>query len=372
MSEKELSHLLSQLHHTLQTKDYTKSQSLLTAAKLALLQLNALLPTPSLAPSLVQLAREVLELGALLSIRMHDAPAFTRYFFQLQPFYEVGGGAPSAAQSKVTGLYLLLLLSQGDYAAFHTQLESLQMGAAAAAGGARVEDDVFVGYPVKLERWLMEGSYDKVWAATKSAGVPADEYAVFSEVLNATIRNEIASCSEKAYASLPISNAKNLLFLESEGAVVEFARGRGWLVRDGRISFPRGQGEVRSEKEILDTSGTVIEHTIGYARELETIQILPPPLVESAKSDYTKRISKETDTSKIRNSSLPQEILGNIFISSMDPALALASRHLRTTLPTPRSQKPLAASMLTPASPSVHCDILRRRFLTFPLHDAIT
>jgi hypothetical protein len=39
-----------------------------------------------------------------------------------------------------------------------------------------------------------------------------------------TIRKEIASCSEKAYASLPVPNAKNLFFLDSEGAVVDFAR----------------------------------------------------------------------------------------------------------------------------------------------------
>jgi 26S proteasome regulatory subunit N12 len=40
---------------------------------------------------------------------------------------------------------------------------------------------------------------------------------------------------------------------------------------DSRIYFPQ-QGEGQgSEKEILVASGTVIENTIGYARELETI-----------------------------------------------------------------------------------------------------
>ena len=92
------------------------------------------------------------------------------------------------------------------------------------------------------------------------------------QVLIVTIRSEIASCSEKAYPSLPIANAKNLLFLESEGSVVEFARERGWVVKDGRIYFPLQQGEdLRTEKEILVASGQVIENTIGYARELETI-----------------------------------------------------------------------------------------------------
>ena len=92
------------------------------------------------------------------------------------------------------------------------------------------------------------------------------------QVLINTIRGEIASCSEKAYPSLPIANAKNLLFLDSEGSVVDFAHIRGWVVKDGRIYFPLQQGEdVRNEKEILVASGQVIENTIGYARELETI-----------------------------------------------------------------------------------------------------
>ena len=87
-----------------------------------------------------------------------------------------------------------------------------------------------------------------------------------------TIRSEIASCSEKAYPSLPIANAKNLLFLDSEGSVVEFAQERGWVVQDGRIYFPPQQGQdMRTEKEILVASGQVIENAIGYARELETI-----------------------------------------------------------------------------------------------------
>ena len=93
------------------------------------------------------------------------------------------------------------------------------------------------------------------------------------QVLISTIRSEIASCSEKAYPSLPIASAKNLLFLPSEGSVVDFAHERDWLVKDGRIYFPLQQADAegRTEKDILVASGQVIENTIGYARELETI-----------------------------------------------------------------------------------------------------
>ena len=92
------------------------------------------------------------------------------------------------------------------------------------------------------------------------------------KVLEHTIRLEIASCSEKSYPFVPISSAKTLFFLDSEGAVLQFAKDRGWVAKDGRIYFPNQQGEsVRSEREILRASGQVIENTIGYARELETI-----------------------------------------------------------------------------------------------------
>ncbi len=48
--------------------------------------------------------------------------------------------------------------------------------------GGKVEDDKFLGYPIRLERWLMEGSYDLVWKAMASREVPCGEYAVFNEV----------------------------------------------------------------------------------------------------------------------------------------------------------------------------------------------
>lgn len=93
------------------------------------------------------------------------------------------------------------------------------------------------------------------------------------KILTPRIRAEIASCSERAYPSLPISSTKNLLFLDSEGAVIQFAQSRGWVISDGRIYFPiqqenGGLTEGENEKEL---SQMAIENTLGYARELETI-----------------------------------------------------------------------------------------------------
>ncbi|CBF83555.1 proteasome regulatory particle lid subunit RPN12 [Aspergillus nidulans FGSC A4] len=272
----ELRSLVGDLTNAVNRKQFDTANTLLARAKRTLLLQNALIPASSTNPELLVLARETLELGALSAIRQTDAPAFTRYYQQLQPFYDLEREGSStldtrtSQRSKITGLYLLLLLSSGDGSSFHTVLEGLVEEA--SLKGGNVEDDPFIKYPVNLERNLMEGSYDKVWRETNSERVPSEDFALFSNVLVGTIRSEIADCSEKAYPSLPISNAKNLLFLESEGAVMEFAQQRGWTLRDGRIYFPvEPEAATRSEKDILVASSTIIENAIGYARELETI-----------------------------------------------------------------------------------------------------
>lgn len=158
--------------------------SLLTTAKHELLALNAMVPTPSTPPALLSLARTTLESGALCSIRLQDPTAFTKYFDQLSPFYALPASsfhpAGPGERAKITGLYLLLLLTRGDYAGFHCVLEGLEME---SGEEGKLEGDPYIGYPVRLERWLMEGSYDRVWKATKGGvGVPGEEEGVFSEV----------------------------------------------------------------------------------------------------------------------------------------------------------------------------------------------
>ncbi|KAI1959366.1 regulatory particle non-ATPase [Ophidiomyces ophidiicola] len=286
MGPNELNALVKELRGSLEKQQLDQALTLLSRSKRALLQLNALIPTSSTPPQLFSLAREVLELGAITSIRRGDAPSFTRYYQQLQPFYDferhiiATKGNPSqvdlqkSQRSKITGLYLLLLLSMGNNTDFHTVLEGLVEEA--SIQGRNVEDDPYIKYSVELERSLMEGSYDKVWRETKLENVPSPDFGLFSDILIGTIRSEIADCSEKAYPSLPISNTKNLLFFNSEGAVIEFAKERGWHLRDGRVYFPTQDEQSehaapQTEKEIVLTGGGVIENAIRYARQLETI-----------------------------------------------------------------------------------------------------
>lgn len=193
----DLKSLVSELHKALENKQLDAANNLLSQAKRALLLQNALVPTSSTSPQLVALARQVLELGALAAIRQTDAQTFTRYYQQLQPFYDLerDAGTPGSSaskmdfstsqRSKITGLYLLLLLSMGDSANFHTVLEGLVEEA--ILKGGRIEDDAYIKYPVDLERNLMEGSYDKVWRETKSERVPSEDFGLFSNVSERTL-----------------------------------------------------------------------------------------------------------------------------------------------------------------------------------------
>ncbi|KAI1332208.1 SAC3/GANP/Nin1/mts3/eIF-3 p25 family-domain-containing protein [Xylariaceae sp. FL0255] len=273
MAERALNQILSQLKSS-PNLPYKDASALLSKAKIALLQLNAATPDPSIPQTHLSLARHVYEAGALFAIRAKNPDAFTRYVSQLQPFYELADSeTPQAKESrnKVTGLYLLLLLTQGRYSEFHSELETLSTR---AHGPDSIERDPFLRYPIKLERWLMEGRFDCVWNAMKNrVEVPSEEYDVFSEILTNQIRLEIASSSERAYPSLPLSSTKSLLFLESEGAVVSFARQRGWVIRDGHIFFPNSTADANAEDgaDEKEISQMVIENALGYARELETI-----------------------------------------------------------------------------------------------------
>lgn len=79
----------------------------------------------------------------------------------------------------------------------------------------------------------MEGSYSKVWSlcqggssssSSSKQSLPLAEFSHFTSTLLATVRSEIAACDEKAYETLPLVDAKTLLFFDSNDQVKEFAK----------------------------------------------------------------------------------------------------------------------------------------------------
>jgi 26S proteasome regulatory subunit N12 len=81
-------------------------------------------------------------------------------------------------------------------------------------------------------------------------------------------RHEIASCNEKAYDSLPLSDASTLLFLKNTEELLTFASERGWKVNpaEQKVYFTT---EDNAAVEIPQEQ--IITRTLGYARELERI-----------------------------------------------------------------------------------------------------
>jgi 26S proteasome regulatory subunit N12 len=135
----------------------------------------------------ITLAGEILEIGAFTSLRSHDIPSFDRYFSQLLgTFYTDYRSrlSPSAAEFPLRGLHLVRLLTQNRIADFHATLESLPLPK------EEIAKNPYISHPVNLDRWMLEGSYSKVWNAREEA--PTQEYKFFVDSLMGTIRYTIS------------------------------------------------------------------------------------------------------------------------------------------------------------------------------------
>lgn len=208
----------------------------------------------------LEVKRSILEMGAEFSIKTGDIPAFERYMAQLESFYfgNRHGLSDSNVMYPLIGLNLLRMLSDNLLADFHTTLESIDY--------EQLQKNPFIVHPVKLEQALMEGSYKKVWQARSE--VPTPEYVFFMDILMTTIRNEVASCIERSYSTLPMEDAKSVLFFSSIDELLPFAQEHGWTVSPSskNITFPAG-----SENSRMFQGDNIMKQTLSYARELERI-----------------------------------------------------------------------------------------------------
>nr|KAJ3422957.1 hypothetical protein HK105_005306 [Polyrhizophydium stewartii] len=242
--------------------DLAKAGQTLAKLKVLLTQMSFLLPVGSASPDPKELllAREILEIGALWSIRTHDIPSFERYFAQLKTYYhDYATFIPESPRLyMLIGLNLLRLLAQNRIAEFHTELETIDH--------SQLNVNVYIKHPIQIEQCLMEGSYNKVW--NSRANVPAEECLFFIDILMGTIRHEIAECSEKAYTALPIADAITLLYFKTADECIAFAKERGWNVNlaEKKIYFVT---QSSTDNEIPAT--VMIRQTLSYAQELEQI-----------------------------------------------------------------------------------------------------
>lgn len=239
-----------------------KANTLLPKLKIEMTKFSFLLPGNNDSEEVkngMLLARNILETATLLSAKMNNFEAFERNITQLKPYYQSASFSnlqESPMQYTILGLNLLRLLANNQIADFHTELELIP---------TEMLDNTYIKHPIQLEQYLMEGSYTKIIETRDN--VPSPTYTHFMDDLVETVRNEIASCSEKAYPSLPVDQACKLFMFNSD-QLKEFAEDRDWKINGNKIIFEIDTTE--DEKEQIPAT-KVIGRTLLYARELERI-----------------------------------------------------------------------------------------------------
>jgi 26S proteasome regulatory subunit N12 len=236
----------------------------------------------------LMLYRETLEHALLLHARLHDSAGFARSYAQLRPLYYDSGlaaalPAPSARMWLIVGLNLTRLLSQGQIADFHTELELIPHAAHST--------ERYVAFAVALEQAMMEGGYRRVLRARADA--PAPCYHAFVDTLASTVRNDIADCTERAFDSLSVPDARRWLMFDGTAAdgsgggsdaadeFTAFVASRSWQMHDGRVFFKHSgplamQSSQQQQQQQQVAAQEVPAHklihdTLSYSRELERI-----------------------------------------------------------------------------------------------------
>ena len=230
--------------------------------KIALTGLS-FLPTKRSSSSVQEnvLARDVLEMGAQLSIMKRDIPSFERYMSQLKCYYldyTTEQVPESPYKEQLLGLNLLCLLAQNRVAEFHTELERLSTVDAL--------NNVYIKHPIAMEQYLMEGNYNKLFLAR--GNVPAESYNFFIDILLDTIRDEIANCMEKSYAHISHKEALRMLYFDDPSGLRDYAMKRNWSIKGSTFHFKIGK--EKEEAQPLP-SIELAAQVIKYARELEMI-----------------------------------------------------------------------------------------------------
>ena len=98
--------------------------------------------------------------------------------------------------------------------------------------------------------------------------VPAESYKFFIDRLLETIRDEIASCMEKAYERISIKACAKMLQID-EGSAKRLAESRSWQVANGVVVFQQEKAKATAGEGV--PTDELAKMSITYAREMEQI-----------------------------------------------------------------------------------------------------
>jgi len=208
------------------------------------------------------LAREILEHGVLLSVKLKDISSFERFVAQVKAYYfDYATKLPaSSRQYMIIGLNLIHLLAQNKLDEFHTELELIPL---------EKHQDIYVKHPIQLEQYMMEGAYNKVLKAKDN--VPHESYSFFMEMLMGTVRNEIADCLQKAYNVISVKDGQKLLGFSNPKQFESYLTKRNWTITTNNHGIDEVTFKVEAETKPEIPSMKLIQQQLHYASELERI-----------------------------------------------------------------------------------------------------
>lgn len=231
------------------------------------------------------LARDALELACKLSLRLEDKTGFERHVAQLKMYYNDPSIPASENKFPIIGLYLFHLLASDRIGEFHTEIELIHLDD---------YENQYIKHPMQLERYMMEGNYEKVLELAKV--MPQKDASFFVQRLDEVVRHKVGASLERSYEYLPAQEAAKMLVLNDVAALQEFALKENerkareemaeetlgdmtpsltrrapiglvrWEVKDGKLHFARS-----TQKQLEIPALDIMTNTIGYATDLERI-----------------------------------------------------------------------------------------------------
>ena len=135
-----------------------------------------------------------------------DEGAFERHVGQVRTYnVDYGRVLPvSSRHNLIAGLSLVDLMGQNRIAEFLTELELI---------GLSARSDPYIDYALRLEHYLMEGSYSKM--REEKNHLPHKAFGLFVTRLMDTVREEIADFCERSYTTLTVQAETKILSLDS-------------------------------------------------------------------------------------------------------------------------------------------------------------
>jgi len=235
-------------------------RGLLSQLKISLTALS-FLPTSDQPASIQELTvcRDTLEIGAQFAVTVGDIPMFERYIAQLQTYYYDYSSkmTDSVYKCQLLGLNLMCLLSQNRVAEFHTEWRGCP---------ARNSTTSTLRPPSAWSSTSWRAATTRCSFSRRM--FPQSHSDSFFDILLVTVRNEIASCLEKAYKEISCRDAARMLNLP-ESEMAEYAKNRNWPISQNNKFQFRSESQVQEEGGV--PSQQLAKMAISYAREMEQI-----------------------------------------------------------------------------------------------------